>query len=251
MSAVLAGREQDQPWAAAPTPPPERLQPWLAAYERRLAALTAAQTEYECRRLGVPASAAAQRAWHAARDAWLGPAAPVSAFAACANRLALLDGAALRRVLAGRALYASRGRLRRVVSGTQRRAMAVAIGEQGFDVLLKLGMQAASCGAALPDQMDDNVLAASGHAMIAADGALTLGRAARLVLLTLDQASAGHGHAAAVEGNGGAAVCGGADGARRIARAAAVPAPSAAPAETTRFLALAPLIFPELTWLFG
>jgi hypothetical protein len=197
-------------------PPPERLAQWLAAYEHRVAALAAAQGERACGRLGVPVPPGAARTWYGARAGWLGDPAPLSGFAPHANRLALLDEDPLRRVLAALRLYPARGALRRIVSGAQRRALAGAAGAQAFDVLTGLGVQASGADAAPPD--GDEPLAAGGHAMLVADGALTLDVAARLVSLTLQ---------------------GQAD-----ARAAATGA-------STPFLADAALIFPEFTWLFG
>jgi len=199
--------------------PPERLAVWLAAYEQRVAALAAAQGERACRRLGVPVPPGVGRAWHGARAAWLGQPAPLSRFGAHANRLALLDGDALRRVLAALRLYPARGALRRIVSGTQRRALAGAVGEQAFDVLQRLGMQAPGADAAPP--ADADALVTAGHAMVVADRALPLDVAARLVALTLH----------------------GAPDAR--------PAQPVAPGATAPFLVDAVLIFPEFTWLFG
>jgi hypothetical protein len=201
--------------------PPERLAAWLAAYEQRVAALAAAQGERACRRLGMPVPPDVGRAWYGARAAWLGQPAPLSSFGPHANRLALLDGDALRRVLAALRLYPARGALRRIVSGTQRRALAGAVGEQAFDVLLRLGMQAPGADAAPPAGVDADALAADGHAMAMTDGALTLDVAARLVALTLH----------------------GVPDAR--------PAQAAVTGVTTPFLADAVLIFPEFTWLFG
>jgi len=201
--------------------PPERLAGWLAAYEQRVAALAAALGERACRRLGVPVPPGVGRAWHGARAAWLGQPAPLSSFGPHANRLALLDGDALRRVLAALRLYPARGALRRIVSGAQRRALAGAVGEQAFDVLLRLGMQAPGADAAPPAGVDADALAAGGHAMVMADGALTLDVAARLVALTLH----------------------GAPDAR--------PAQPAVTGASVPFLADAALIFPEFTWLFG
>ncbi|WP_322399648.1 type III secretion protein HrpB4 [Massilia luteola] len=199
-------------------PPPERLAAWLAAYERRVAALAAALGERACRRVGVPVPHGAGRAWYGARAAWLGAPAPLSGFAAHANRLALLDEDALPRVLAALRLYPARGALRRIVSGAQRRLLAGAVGEQAFDALVRLGLQAPGADAAPPAEAADGTLAAAGHAMLVADGALTLDVAARLVSLTLQHAA--------------------------DARPAATGA-------STPFLADAALIFPEFTWLFG
>lgn len=201
--------------------PPERLAAWLAAYEQRVAALAAALGERACRRLGVPVQPGAGRAWYGARAAWLGQPAPLSSFGPHANRLALLDGDALGRVLAALRLYPARGALRRIVSGARRRALAGAVGEQAFDMLLRLGMQAPGAEAAPPDEAGADALAAGGHAMIIADRALTLDVAARLVALTLH----------------------GAPDAR--------PAEPAATGVVSPFLADAVLIFPEFTWLFG
>jgi hypothetical protein len=197
-------------------PQPERLAGWLVAYEQRVAALAAALGERACRRLGVPVPPGAERPWYGARADWLGAPAPLSSFAPHANRLALLDEDALRRVLSALRLYPARGALRRIVSGAQRRLFAGAVGEQAFDTLVRLGLQAPGAGAAPPDGAD--ALAAGGHAMLVADGALTLDVAARLVALTLQ----------------------GAADARPAATGASTP-----------FLADAALIFPEFTWLFG
>ncbi len=197
-------------------PPPERLAQWLAAYEQRVAALAAALGERACGRFGVPVPPDAGRAWYGTRAGWLGAPAPLSGFAPHANRLALLDADALRRVLAALRLYPARGALRRIVSGAQRRALAGAVGDRAFDVLVGLGQQAPGADAAPPD--GDDALAEGGHAMLVADGALTLDVAARLVALTLQGAA------------------------------------DARPPETgasTPFLADAAQIFPEFTWLFG
>ncbi|MFS2024256.1 hypothetical protein [Massilia sp. CT11-137] len=200
-------------------PPPERLADWLAAYERRVAALAAALGERACRRPGVPVPPGAGRTWYGIRATWLGTPAPMSSFVSHANRLALLDEEALRRVLGALRLYPARGALRRIVSGTQRRALAGAVGEQAFDVLVRLGLQAPGADAAPPD--GDDALVDGGHAMLVADGALTLDVAARLVSLTLQSE---------VDGR---------------------PAEAARTGASTPFLADAAQIFPEFTWLFG
>ena len=200
-------------------PPPERLAQWLAAYEQRVAALAAVLGERACRRVGVPVPPDAGRTWYGARAGWLGAPAPLSGFAPHANRLALLDEDALRRVLAALRLYPARGTLRRIVSGAQRRALAGAVGAQAFDVLVRLGLQAPGADATPP--AGDDALADGGHAMLVADGALTVDVAARLVSLTLQREP----------------------GAR--------PAASAATGASTPFLADAAQIFPEFTWLFG
>jgi hypothetical protein len=82
-------------------------------------------------------------------------------------------------------------------------------------------MQAPGADAVPPAGADADGLAAGGHAMVVADGALTLDVAARLVDLTLH----------------------GAPDAR--------PAQPAATGVVPLFLADAVLIFPEFTWLFG
>jgi hypothetical protein len=200
-------------------PPPERLAQWLAAYEQRVAALAAVLGEQACRRVGVPVPPDAGRTWYGVRAGWLGAPGPLSDFAPHANRLALLDEDALRRVLAALRLYPARGALRRIVSGAQRRALAGAVGEQAFDVLVGLGLQAPGADATPP--AGDDALAAGGHGMLVADGALTVDVAARLVALTLQR------------------------------EPAARPAAPAATGASTPFLADAAQIFPEFTWLFG
>jgi hypothetical protein len=197
-------------------PPPERLAQWLAAYEQRVAALATALGERACRRLGAPVPSGAGRTWYGARAGWLGAPVPLSGFAAHANRLALLDEDALPRVLAALRLYPARGALRRIVSGAQRRALAGAVGEQAFDVLVRLGLQAPGADAAPP--AGDDGLAGGGHAMVVADGALTVDVAARLVALTLQREP---------------------------------DVPPAATGASMPFLADAAQIFPEFTWLFG
>ena len=201
--------------SAAPLPP-ERLAAWLAAYEQRVAALAAALGERACRRLGVPVPPGAGRTWYGARAGWLGAPVPLSGFAPHANRLALLDDEALPRVLAALRLYPARGALRRIVSGAQRRALACAVGAPAFDVLVRLGLQAPGADATPPGA--DEALAAGGHAMLVADGALTVDVAARLVSLTLQREPD--------------------------------PYPAATGASMP-FLADAAQIFPEFTWLFG
>jgi hypothetical protein len=106
--------------------------------------------------------------------------------------------------------------LRRIVSGAQRRALAGAVGEQAFGVLVRLGLQAPGADAALPAGGD--ALADGGHAMLVADGALTVDVAARLVALTLQREP---------------------------------DVPPAATGASLPFLADAAQIFPEFTWLFG
>lgn len=219
-------------------PSPGQLVRWLDAYEARVAALSDSVGERECRRLGVAFSSGARHAWYAARHTWLGPAAPLSAFAERANRLALLDAVALRRLLAARALYSWRGMLRRVVLGRQRRALADAVGEHAFAALLELGVHAAATGEPLPSRLEGAVLVSSGRALIAADGGWTLVLAARLVALTLDDDPAG---------NGEVGIAGDTD----RGRAAPAQPKLAAADDTANFLAAVGEIFPELVWLFG
>lgn len=215
---------EERAFVDAAIPDASRLLQWLAAYEARVAEAASRSGEEQCRRLNVPFTDDASRAWYVARDIWLGPAVPVSAFAARANRLALLDGAWSHRVLAGRAIWPARGLLRRIVSGARRRALCDALGEHALAVLMQLGLNFPSAGAALPADLAVDALAHAGHALLERDGALTLVPARTLIGVAL-------GHAAGDE--------------RASADA------STDPDESADFLLACNALFPELTWLFG
>ncbi|MCR4469760.1 MULTISPECIES: type III secretion protein HrpB4 [unclassified Burkholderia] len=208
----------------AEIPDASRLLQWLTAYEARIAEAASRSGQEQCSRLNVPFTDGASRAWYVARDIWLGPAVPVSAFAARANRLALLDGAWSRRVLAGRAIWPSRGLLRRIVSGARRRVLRDALGEHALTVLMQLGLNIPSACTVLPADLAVDALARAGHALFERDGAFTLAPARTLISVALD-------HAAGDEG--------------AFANASIDPHGSA------DFLLACGALFPELTWLFG
>ncbi|CAB3725641.1 type III secretion protein HrpB4 [Paraburkholderia rhynchosiae] len=203
-------------------PAASRLLQWLTAYEARIAEAAARSGEEQCRLWGVPFTSDASRAWYVAREVWLGPAVPVSAFAPRANRLALLDGAWLRRVLAARAIYPSRGMLRRIVSGATRRALSDALGEHALAVLAQLGVNAPSVSAALSTDLAVDALARAGHLLFERDDAWTLAPARTLIAIALDRDADAKGASASPD-----------------------------PDESADFLLICGTLFPELTWLFG
>lgn len=208
---------------------------WLDSYEARIADAATRFSERQCRRWGVPFTGRASGAWYAARDLWLGAPMPVSAYAPRANRLALLDAASLRPVLAARAIYPSRGTLRRIVSGAHRRALADAVGEHALAALTQLGVNASTANAPLPANLSVDALVCAGRVLFEGDQAWPLAPARRLIGLTLDDD---------VEETESAV--------RVRPREPAMPdAGLDAQDESEAFLYAACMLFPELTWLFG
>ncbi|MBW0447182.1 hypothetical protein EN871_24065 [bacterium M00.F.Ca.ET.228.01.1.1] len=220
--AHAANDGEDNAFADAAMPSAPSLLQWLGAYEARIAAAASRSAQRQCERLQLPFTSGARRAWYAARALWLGPPVAVSAFVPRANRLALLDGTALRRVLAARAIYSSRGVLRRIVSGATRRALSDVLGEHACAVLTQAGVNACDADAALAADLSVDALAHAGYALLERDDAFTLAPARTLIHLELE-----------------------ADVARDDA------APSSDPYESADFLLACGALFPELTWLFG
>lgn len=209
--------------AGALIPDARHLLQWLTAYELRIAEAATRSAEKHCGLWGVPFTRDASRAWYVAREAWLEPTAPVSAFASRGNRLALLDAAWLRRVLAARAVYASRGLLRRIVSGATRRALNEALGERALTVLMQLGVNAAaSICAELPADLAVDALARAGCALFERDDAWTLAHARSLIAFALDRGKSDEPAFATPDTD-----------------------------ESEEFMLACGMLFPELTWLFG
>ena len=219
----------------ADLPDPQRQLRWLNSYEARIADAAARFSEQHCRRWGAPCTDRARAAWYAARDLWLGASMPVSAYAPHANRLALLDAASLRPVLAARAIYPSRGTLRRVVSGARRRALADALGDHALAALTQLGVNASTANAPLPADLSADALVCAGRALFEGDDAWPLAPARRLIGLTLDDDAEETDLAACA----------------RPREAATSDAGPDAEGESEEFLYAACMLFPELTWLFG
>ncbi|CAE6816312.1 type III secretion protein HrpB4 [Paraburkholderia nemoris] len=221
--------------SGADVPDPQRQLRWLNSYEARIADAAARFSERQCRRWGVPFTGSARDAWYAARDLWLGTPMPVSAYASRANRLALLDAASLRPVLAARAIYPSRGTLRRIVSGARRRALADALGDHALAALMQFGVNASTANAPLPADLSVDALVCAGRTLFERADAWPLAPARRLIGLTLDD-DAGETDPAARA---------------RPPEAAASDAGPEAEDESEAFLYAACTLFPELTWLFG
>jgi len=220
-------------------PDPRRQLRWLHSYEARVADAAARFGERQCRRWGVPFTGRARRDAYAARDLWLGSPLPLSAYAPRANRLALLDAASLRPVLAARAIYPSRGTLRRIVSGARRRALADALGEHALAALTQLGVNASTASAPLPADLSVDALVGAGRALFERDEAWPLAPARRLIGLTLD--------ADADDETG----CADSTDCARPGEAPTSDAGLAAEDQSEEFLYAACMLFPELTWLFG
>ena len=145
-----------------------------------------------------------------------------------AHRLAVLDAEHLRPVLAARILIARRGALARCIDGTYLASLEALLGDAVFSALTQREHWAADPGGPLPT-LDLQQLAQAGlHALIA-EGAVTDPSLAQLMRLTINMQ---------------APVAIGAD-------ASAAPVVPAAEGQTAQFMAALPVLFPELSWLFG
>lgn len=139
-----------------------------------------------------------------------------------AHRLAVLDTEDLQRVLAARVLIARRGALARCIDGAYLAGLADLLGEAALTALTQREHWAPDAGGPLP-ALDLPQLAEAGlHALID-DGVVSDPSLAQLMRLT-------------------------------IGVQAAVPPCARAPMAETRadsFMAALPVLFPELSWLFG
>lgn len=228
------GAGHDRRWDDRP-PDPQRTLQWLRAYESRITSGAARLAAGQCRRLGVPFNPRANRMWYAARDVWLGASAPVSAYVHRASRLALLDAASLRPVLAARSIYPSRGALRRIVSGKQRHVLANALGEPTFVALTEMGLNALSANVPVPEDATADTLVAAGRLLFERDEAWPLAPARRLIGLALDD-NPGESDTPA-QGP--------------VLEAASNCLERGPTDDSEAFLSDAGKLFPELTWLFG
>ncbi|WP_179950216.1 type III secretion protein HrpB4 [Burkholderia sp. MSMB1826] len=219
-------------------PAVSRLLVWLSAYEARVGEAASRGAAWQCRQWGVPCGRSAIRAWYIARDVWLGPPEPISAFMGGANRLALLDSMNLRRVLVGRTLYASRAVLRKLVTGSVRRALCDVVGEHVVSMLTQQGVNAPSANALHPADFVTHLLAdhaaqnmaRAGMKLFEHDAVFTLAHARTLIEFSLDQ-----------------------DDSYTVTppTAGAWPDQPNDPRESADFLLAAGMLFPELKWLFG
>ncbi|WP_176709840.1 type III secretion protein HrpB4 [Burkholderia cepacia] len=229
-------RESSSGYANGPAA--SRLLVWLSAYEARIAEAASRGASWQCRQWSVACGRSASRAWYIARDVWLGPPQPISAFMGGANRLALLDSINLRRVLVGRTLYASRAVLRRIVTGAVRRALCDVVGENVVSMLTQQGVNAPSANALHPADFVTHLLAdhaalnmaRAGMRLFEHDAAFTLAHARTLIEFSFDQ-----------------------DESCTVATpsAGAWPDQPNDPRDSADFLQAAGMLFPELKWLFG
>ena len=144
-----------------------------------------------------------------------------------AHRLAVLDAENLRRVLAARILIARRGALAKCIDGAYLASLEALLGSTAFSALTQREHWAADPGGPLP-ALDLQQLAQAGlHALIA-DGAVTDPSLAQLMRLTINMQAP-----------------------VTVAPDAATADEQAADAQTAPFMAALPILFPELSWLFG
>lgn len=139
-----------------------------------------------------------------------------------AHRLVVLDADDLARVLAARVLVARRGALARCIDGAYLSGVAALLGQPALAALTAREHWSPDAGGPLP-MLDLQQLAQAGLQALIAEGAVTDPSLAQLMRLTINM------HAPVP-------VCAG------------VPA---ADAQTTTFMAELPVLFPELSWLFG
>ena len=139
-----------------------------------------------------------------------------------AHRLAVLDAEHLRRVLAARILVARRGALTRCIDGAYLASLEALLGGTAFSALTQREHWGADPGGPLP-ALDLQPLAQAGLQALIAEGAVIDPSLAQLMRLTIDMQ-------------------------------APVPGCSSTPAadaQAAPFMAALPVLFPELSWLFG
>jgi hypothetical protein len=180
----------------------------------------------------------------ACRRLWFSEPVPLDAFLHPGNRIAILAPAALRRVLAARALIRCQDGIRRCIDRDRRRALALALGDEALAQLQDRPAATASADA-LPDDLAPELLADRGWQMISGDGACGNATLGNIVELSLAHVAGGERWQRMLR-----------PGADRTARAgvtsrAGAAKPPAGESDTSRFFSMAGDLFPEFQWLFG
>jgi hypothetical protein len=214
-----------------------QLHVWVARYEAKMREEAARQSQLHCQRWRQACTPAAVQIWLAARHVWLPGAVSIDQLSLSVNRLALLDGAALRKVLSARALYRSRAGLRRLVARSQREQLLAAVGEHALQGLQQVDALVGGSAPPLPESFTAASLAADGWQLIQSEDAGLAPAAAALVVSTL-----------ALDEIAGAAVAG-VPGATRDKHSS--PSQVSSDAESARFFSKLGSFFPEMQWLFG
>ncbi|WP_174769887.1 type III secretion protein HrpB4 [Paraburkholderia hayleyella] len=243
------------PSASDPGPSAAALIPWLHAYQARVHAVLQYLIAQQCHAWGrCPAASAASAQWPVLRAALLPTPVSLGALVPQASRLALLEPEWLVRALAARALFASRAALRLVVARAQRQALSLVLGEPALTTLMQLSARALPGRARpLPDVCTPLALARLGWRWIQHDQACPVAMAEALITSTLQALGADPG--------AGLDLAFGFDldldfdlgvGISISMNPGTGHADVAPPgAESACFLAMVPLLFPELQWLFG
>ena len=214
---------------------------WAARYEARVREEAARQAQLHCQHWRQACTPAAVQIWLAARHVWLPGAVSIDQLSLSVNRLALLDGAGLRKVLSARALYRSRASLRRVVARSQREQLLAAVGEPALQRLQQVDALVGGSAPPLPESFTAVSLAADGWQLIQSEdaGLAPAPAAAALVASTL-----------ALDEIAGAAVAG-VPGATRDKHSPLSSSHFSSSDESALFFSKLGSFFPEMQWLFG
>jgi hypothetical protein len=221
----------------------------LSEFDSRVHELTAALAAAAGRHSPSDVSKARQKAPAMAlrmasiRRLWFATPVPLEALLHARNRVAIVTAAALRPLLAARALFDCRDAIRRCVDRETRRALALSIGPAAFAALQERALTHPSAQP-LPADLSADALAREGWALMLADGACANATLRQLVELGLEAASGGDVWQRALMFRQDASVQ--VESASRQSTNA-----SGCPTSTDEFLSIAGLLFPECQWLFG
>jgi len=210
------------PASAAPDPAAIMILRMLHAYQERLRGLPAAldASTWAAHAHGLPVHAS--KDWRQACMVLGVRQVGLPTLLAHTHRLAVLDAESLRLVLAARVFYGRRGALARCIDGAYLSGLAMLLGTPALTALTVREPWVHEVGDALPSLELTQLAEAGLHALIA-EGGVTDASLAQLMRLT-------------------------------IGMQAPVPACMDAPvpdALTEPFMAALPVLFPELSWLFG
>ena len=189
------------------------------------------------------------------RRLWFVEPVPLETLLHARNRVAIVAAAALRPLLAARALFACRDAIRRCVDRETRRALALSIGPIAFAALQERALTQPSTDA-LPSDLSVDALARQGWTLMLADGACANPTLRQLVELGLEAAAGGDVWRRALVSREDVPVQV-ESVARHSTRAGAHADTNACSiaittaTATDEFLSIAGFLFPEYQWLFG
>ncbi|MEO6921870.1 MAG: type III secretion protein HrpB4 [Collimonas sp.] len=214
-----------------------QLHVWIGEYETRVRKEAARQAQLHCQRWRRACTPAAAQAWLAARHVWLPGAISIDQLSVSVNRLALLDGAGLRKVLSARALYRSRSSLRRVVARSQREQLLAAVGARALECLQQGDAVVTASTPPLPESFTAASLAADGWQLIQSEDTGLAPAAAALVNFALAPEEIAKVDMAEIAGTS-----------RDKLQSSGQLSGSS---ESARFFSKLGSFFPEMQWLFG